>query len=189
MLRILVICGLLAIIGVLVAVLVLTSSAISSADDRNREMTANESFFVENDNITALEILRPETYGTRSFDASEPESNPEAALVAFTMLAIGDWGSTTDKPGSCCNRHRRGFKPTDVGYKQDYHAQVNVATLLGQSAAQLKPVAILGHGDNVYWNGASEKLSIIESHMSLLYVVNGRRCRPEGCRESNGDDV
>ena len=73
------------------------------------------------------------------------------------MLAIGDWGATTEKPGSCCNKYRKGLVPTDVEYQKDFHAQVNIAKMLGQSAAELKPVAILGHGDNIYWNGLGPK--------------------------------
>lgn len=84
---------------------------------------------------------------------SMPESNPETATAALTMLAIGDWGATTYKEGSCCNKYRKNKDKTSVDYQRDYHAQVTIATLMSQSAAQLKPRVILGHGDNVYWNG------------------------------------
>lgn len=69
------------------------------------------------------------------------------------MLAIGDWGATTFKEGSCCNRGRKNQDPGSVGYQRDFHAQLNIATLFAMSAAELKPEAILGHGDSAYWVG------------------------------------
>ncbi|KAG2531564.1 hypothetical protein JM16_001053 [Phytophthora kernoviae] len=45
---------------------------------------------------------------------------------------------------------------TGVGnkeYYKDQQAQPNVAYLLALSAKKLQPKAILGHGDNFYWNG------------------------------------
>ncbi|RHZ00933.1 hypothetical protein DYB37_010720 [Aphanomyces astaci] len=63
-----------------------------------------------------------------------PKSNPEIDPVLVTMLAIGDWGSTN----------------------VDFRSQQHVANLLAQSALELKPKAILGHGDNIYWNGVGK---------------------------------
>lgn len=75
------------------------------------------------------------------------------ATTAFSMLAIGDWGATTYKEGSCCNKYRKNKDKTSVDYQRDYHAQINIATLMSQSAAEKKPEMVMGHGDNVYWNG------------------------------------
>lgn len=61
------------------------------------------------------------------------------------MLAIGDWGATTDKPGSCCNKYRKTANGS-VEFKTDYWAQINVAEILAQSAAAISPVRVIGHG-------------------------------------------
>lgn len=90
--------------------------------------------------------------GSAGSSSKEPTSDPETAEAAFTMLAIGDWGATTDKPGSCCNKYRKVANDS-LEMKIDYWAQMNVAEILAQAAEALKPVRIIGHGDNVYWNG------------------------------------
>ncbi|KAF0701680.1 Aste57867_7901 [Aphanomyces stellatus] len=91
-------------------------------------------------------------------------SDPETDPVLMTMLAIGDWGSTTGRnddgtnPGSCCVIYTSGSNKGQIDtskprYKIDFRAQESVGKLLGMSAAQLNPVRVLGHGDNIYWNG------------------------------------
>ncbi|ETV98833.1 hypothetical protein, variant [Aphanomyces invadans] len=92
--------------------------------------------------------------------------DPETDVAALTMLAIGDWGSTTGRgndgtsPGSCCKLYSKGANAGKVDtsmprYLVDYHAQKWVAELMGMSAAMLKPTPsrVLSHGDNIYWNG------------------------------------
>ncbi|DAZ99252.1 TPA: hypothetical protein N0F65_008119 [Lagenidium giganteum] len=70
------------------------------------------------------------------------------------LLAIGDWGVTSDPEGSCCGRYiKTGGKVDDAGYVRHRYAQDNVAAMLGQSAQLLKPKAVLGHGDSFYWTG------------------------------------
>ncbi|ETV82657.1 hypothetical protein H257_05227 [Aphanomyces astaci] len=69
-------------------------------------------------------------------------ADPETSAVAFSFLAIGDWGGTLGKtkgiPGTCCKlSHRLDESP----FKVDSFAQEYVAALL----------AI--HGDNFYWSG------------------------------------
>ncbi|RHY01940.1 hypothetical protein DYB25_000921 [Aphanomyces astaci] len=97
--------------------------------------------------------------GSQTSVPSNPKSDPEAATAALTMLAIGDWGSTTGKefgvPGSCCKLYKPSnlLDTSNPRYKVDFWSQRYVATLLGQSAAELKPSRIIGHGDNMYWNG------------------------------------
>ncbi|DAZ99253.1 TPA: hypothetical protein N0F65_008120, partial [Lagenidium giganteum] len=73
------------------------------------------------------------------------------------LLAVGDWGVTTDPEGSCCSRYvSTGGKKGDAGYTKHRYAQDNVAALLGASAKLLKPKAVLGHGDSFYWTGVNE---------------------------------
>lgn len=84
---------------------------------------------------------------------NEPTSDPEKAKAALTMLAIGDWGATTDKPGSCCNKYRKVANDS-LEMKIDYWAQINVADILAKAAGDIKPSCVIGHGDNIYWNGA-----------------------------------
>ncbi|EQC25876.1 hypothetical protein SDRG_16249 [Saprolegnia diclina VS20] len=93
-----------------------------------------------------------------------PKSDPEKATMAFSMLAIGDWGSTTGKvtgsnenAGSCCILYSDRVNPNEDRFKVDFWSQKHVAMLLGKSASELKPVRILGHGDNMYWNGVGSK--------------------------------
>ncbi|KDO25581.1 hypothetical protein SPRG_08880 [Saprolegnia parasitica CBS 223.65] len=93
---------------------------------------------------------------------SLPDSDPETQTPAFSILAIGDWGATYGKqfgnPGSCCRMYAGKVNTRLKRYMVDYYSQHYVANILAQSAAQfadrgLKPVYVLGHGDNFYWNG------------------------------------
>ncbi|KAH9111390.1 hypothetical protein LEN26_013469 [Aphanomyces euteiches] len=84
-------------------------------------------------------------------------SDPETMVPALTFLAVGDWGSTMYKeygvPGSCCRMYQGRVDTRMPRYKVDYYAQKYVANLMAQSANELKPIRILGHGDNFYWDG------------------------------------
>ncbi|ETW03968.1 hypothetical protein H310_04375 [Aphanomyces invadans] len=120
---------------------------------------------VENgNNATSLTTAVPATTASSTPTAvtatttTAPASDPEDMVPALTFLAIGDWGSTVGKEwgeaGSCCRMYKNGQVDTSTPrYEVDYYAQKYVATLLAQSAKELKPVRILGHGDNFYWNG------------------------------------
>ncbi|ETW08108.1 hypothetical protein, variant 1 [Aphanomyces invadans] len=101
---------------------------------------------------------------TISSTPTSVKSNPETDPVVMTMLAIGDWGSTTGRgsdgtnPGSCCVLYKsdpnKGKLDTSLPRsKVDFRAQEAVGILMGISAAALKPSRILSHGDNIYWNG------------------------------------
>ncbi|KAF0718208.1 Aste57867_1835 [Aphanomyces stellatus] len=83
--------------------------------------------------------------------------DPETAAAVTTFLALGDWGGTMGKdkgnPGSCCRLYNGAVDTRSSRYKVDYFAQAYVGMLMGQSAAQLNPSRILGHGDNFYWSG------------------------------------
>ncbi|RLN47208.1 hypothetical protein BBJ28_00027058 [Nothophytophthora sp. Chile5] len=74
-----------------------------------------------------------------------------SATYALHTLAIGDWGVDLGL-GSCCNVYRQ-TGVNNAEYYKDQQAQSNVAYLLTLSAEKLQPKAILGHGDNFYWNG------------------------------------
>ncbi|KAF0695608.1 Aste57867_13589 [Aphanomyces stellatus] len=127
-------------------------------------------------NVTADDLLAtkaPSANAATPTPAPSPTSDPETGVPALTMLAIGDWGSTTGKvsgssldtagdPGSCCKTYggsgenANKVNPNKARIKVDYFAQQYVATILAQSAGQLKPkpARVIGHGDNIYWDGA-----------------------------------
>ncbi|KAJ0391771.1 hypothetical protein P43SY_002883 [Pythium insidiosum] len=156
-----IIVGVLVVIGIAVAVIV----AVTSKGDSNKANSQSgaskdaqatpapaPASKVSDDDLTGGKPANS-TNGTTVVTKKEPDSDPDKATPAFTMLAIGDWGATTDKPGSCCNKYRK-TDPDSLEMKIDYWAQINVAEILAQSAAELKPSRIIGHGDNLYWNGA-----------------------------------
>ncbi|CAK4073533.1 unnamed protein product [Aphanomyces euteiches] len=92
---------------------------------------------------------------------TEPLEDPELAEPAITFLAIGDWGGTLGKgkgdPGTCCKLYNGGIDFGLERYKVDFYSQAYVAELMAQSATELHPLRILGHGDNFYWNGVGTK--------------------------------
>jgi hypothetical protein len=160
-----IIIGVLVVIGVAVGVIVAvtgggsddanTSSGNSDASSNNSNSAGSNAGTVAPANVTDDSLLGGSTTGSSSGNGGiiEPSSDPETAKEAFSMLAIGDWGATTDKPGSCCNKYRKTANGS-VEFKTDYWAQINVAEILAQSAAAISPVRVIGHGDNIYWNGA-----------------------------------
>uniref|UniRef100_A0AAV1VK64 Calcineurin-like phosphoesterase domain-containing protein n=1 Tax=Peronospora matthiolae TaxID=2874970 RepID=A0AAV1VK64_9STRA len=74
-------------------------------------------------------------------------SDPATVPYPLCVFAIGDYGSTLARE-SCCVRSS-SFNNYDV------HAQDVVASLMNTEAGNIaaKPQAIIGHGDNFYWNG------------------------------------
>ncbi|OQR90638.1 calcineurin-like phosphoesterase [Achlya hypogyna] len=95
--------------------------------------------------------------------ALAPTTDPETAPVALTLLAIGDWGGSAGKvsgsnenAGSCCIWYKNKIQPETARFKVDFWAQKHVAALMGMSAKELKPLAVLSHGDNFYWNGIAK---------------------------------
>jgi len=114
-------------------------------------------------NVSDSDLLGPTTKNNVTEKPNVPDSDPETQAAAFTMLAIGDWGGTSNKdkgdPGSCCKLYAGTGKldTTKPRLSVDYGAQFYIADLLGQSAAQLKPLRVIGHGDNIYWDGAGPK--------------------------------
>ncbi|EQC25874.1 hypothetical protein, variant [Saprolegnia diclina VS20] len=95
--------------------------------------------------------------------ALKPTTDPETAPVALTLLAIGDWGGSAlkvsgsnENAGSCCIWYKNKIQPETARFKVDFWAQKHVAALMGMSAKELKPLAVLSHGDNFYWNGIAK---------------------------------
>ncbi|OQR90637.1 calcineurin-like phosphoesterase [Achlya hypogyna] len=155
-----------AAIATVVAVVVTknsTSSSSSESASKDKSTTpstpSNDSASLTNSTISDADLLpvKNTTVDPASFN---PTSDPESMKPTFTFLAIGDWGSTPYKksgsdlnPGSCCKMYNSKTNPNEARYKVDFWSQSYVATIMAQSAKELKPVRILGHGDNFYWDG------------------------------------
>ncbi|TYZ62933.1 hypothetical protein PybrP1_003313 [[Pythium] brassicae (nom. inval.)] len=162
-----IIVGVLVAIGVAVGIIVAVTGggsdkASTSSGANNMPGNSTDSSVVATvapGNVSDTSLIGSNGTGSSSGGVTgvpEPTSDPEKATAAFTMLAIGDWGATTDKPGSCCNKYRKTAAGS-LEFKTDYWAQINVAEILAQSAAAISPVRVIGHGDNIYWNGAGPK--------------------------------
>lgn len=158
--RVLLLVGLVLAVGAAVGVVVAvtqsggSSSASNEASgtDSSASAAGASSAAGSGTKVSDDELLSSSSGSGSGSGTSDPTSDPESAEEAFAMLAIGDWGATTDKPGSCCNKYRKVANDS-LEMKMDYWAQINVAEILAQSAAAIKPVRVIGHGDNVYWNG------------------------------------
>ncbi|KAJ0411881.1 hypothetical protein ATCC90586_005976 [Pythium insidiosum] len=99
---------------------------------------------------------KPAAPSTAKPGAPSPAPTPgptvsKTATYNLHALAIGDWGVDLGL-GSCCNKYRKTGVDNEAYYK-DQQAQPNVAYLLAQSAQQLQPKVVIGHGDSFYWNG------------------------------------
>jgi tartrate-resistant acid phosphatase type 5 len=131
-----------------------SSGETTSSGSGSGSSTGTSKSTASTSNVTESDLLTNSTSSSSgSTTTNEPTSDPEEAKAAFTMLAIGDWGATTDKPGSCCNKYRKVANDS-LEMKIDYWAQINIAEILAQAAGDIKPTRIIGHGDNIYWNGA-----------------------------------
>ncbi|OQR81224.1 calcineurin-like phosphoesterase [Thraustotheca clavata] len=158
----------LAIAGVAVAVVMTGSKGSSSSTNSSKSNPSSGSNTNTNGNSAGSST--GSGTGNSSTNSNVTMSDPETDTVLATMLAIGDWGSTTgkksdgSKPGSCCILYTTAdsnfgkVDTTQSRYKVDFYAQSNVATLMAQSASQLKPSPsrILSHGDNIYWDGVGK---------------------------------
>ncbi|CAK4082892.1 unnamed protein product [Aphanomyces euteiches] len=173
-------------IGLLVAVavavvlaLTLGKSKDSNTGSGNADSPSGTTTVAPAKNVTADDLLGPPTTApaagvtVTTTPVPSPASDPEKGTPDLTMLAIGDWGSTTGKisgssletagnPGSCCKTYggsganANKVNPNKERIKVDYWAQNYVSTILAKSAGELKPKPsrIIGHGDNIYWDGA-----------------------------------
>ncbi|RHY28593.1 hypothetical protein DYB32_005846, partial [Aphanomyces invadans] len=164
----------LVVAGGVTAAVVLTSGKGSKDASNSSGDKATATTVPPSQNVTASDLLgTTNPPGVTTTPAPTPASDPEAGVPALTMLAIGDWGSTTGKksgssldtagdPGSCCKTYggsganANKVNPSKARIKVDYWAQLYVSTILAQSAGQLKPkpARVIGHGDNIYWDGA-----------------------------------
>ncbi|KAE9117343.1 hypothetical protein PF007_g9312 [Phytophthora fragariae] len=162
--KVLIVVGVLVVIGVAVGIIVGVTSGNDddSANTSSGETTSSSSGSSTgtasgktstSSNVSESDLLTNTTASGSGSANKEPSSDPEEAKAALTMLAIGDWGATTDKPGSCCNKYRKVANDS-LEMKIDYWAQINIAEILAQAAGDIKPSRIIGHGDNIYWNGA-----------------------------------
>ncbi|EQC37790.1 hypothetical protein, variant [Saprolegnia diclina VS20] len=140
-------------------------SASTSSDKSNGNATPSPSSNSSSPGLSGSTVsdadLIPKTNATKVNPLlANPTADPETMTPTFTMLAVGDWGSTPykksgsdDNPGSCCKMYNSKTNPSENRYKVDFWSQSYVATLMAQSAKELKPVRIIGHGDNFYWDG------------------------------------
>ncbi|KAE9027086.1 hypothetical protein PR001_g10611 [Phytophthora rubi] len=162
--KVLIVVGVLVVIGAAVGIIVGVTSGNDddSANTSSGETTSSSSGSSTgtasgktstSSNVSESDLLTNTTASGSGSANKEPSSDPEEAKAALTMLAIGDWGATTDKPGSCCNKYRKVANDS-LEMKIDYWAQINIAEILAQAAGDIKPSRIIGHGDNIYWNGA-----------------------------------
>ncbi|ETW04429.1 hypothetical protein, variant [Aphanomyces invadans] len=103
-------------------------------------------------------------------------SDPETSTMAFSLLAVGDWGGTLGKdkgvPGTCCKLYNGAIDFNNPRYKVDFYAQEYIATLLATSAVELKPQRILSHGDNFYLSGVSTADAKYRIEQSFENVYN-----------------
>ncbi|OQR96063.1 calcineurin-like phosphoesterase, partial [Thraustotheca clavata] len=152
------------------------SSASDSSTATNAPSSANYS---SNDNTTIDTSLLPPKNQTVDPKTFNPKSDPETMKVVMTMQAVGDWGSSTgkksgsdDNPGSCCVVYGKKTNPSEARYKVDFWAQNYVAALQMQSAKELSPVRVIGHGDNFYWDGlgGTDAASRFEFNFESMYT-------------------
>ncbi|CAK5167981.1 unnamed protein product [Aphanomyces euteiches] len=172
-----------------VAAAVVLSTGKSKPTNSSSESSGNTNTVspTTNNDLSSVTTAQPKPTSAGATTAPPPvKSDPEKDPVVMTMLAIGDWGSTTGvnfrlvdilplmpvlyigrgddgtNPGSCCVLYKSGPNKHKIDtslprYKVDYRSQESVGKLLGMSAAELKPLRVLSHGDNIYWNGVGEK--------------------------------
>ncbi|CEG37915.1 calcineurinlike phosphoesterase [Plasmopara halstedii] len=147
--------GVLVVIGVVVGIIINFTSGgdNENANTRTSGKSLTNTVRDRTPDVSESDLLTNSTSNSSGSTFYEPESDPEEAKVALTMIAIGDWGATTDKPGSCCNKYRKVANDS-LEMKIDYWSQINIAELMAQAASDIKPLRIIGHGDNIYWNGA-----------------------------------
>ncbi|CCI44362.1 unnamed protein product [Albugo candida] len=163
---------LLLVIGITIAAaIIITIIAVVVRNDDDSTKTTDR--IAPSDHVSEADLLEKPDKSSPKL-SKQPKSIPDTGLTltmyktlvllltlfearsAFTMLAIGDWGATTYKPGSCCSKYRKTTEDS-IEYKTDYWAQINVAEILSQVATEIKPVRIINHGDNAYWNGVGPK--------------------------------
>ncbi|KAJ8563975.1 hypothetical protein ON010_g7371 [Phytophthora cinnamomi] len=149
----------LAVIGVIVGVIVGRQSSSSSASESSGTAssgtgtTASDATSDSSTNASSggTGKVSKKNNSTSSSSASSITSDPTSAKYSLAAFAVGDWG-TTIYQDSCCTR-------ADTYTNFDIVAEDVVASLMNTQAANadIKPKAILGHGDNFYWTGINSE--------------------------------
>ncbi|EQC25877.1 hypothetical protein SDRG_16250 [Saprolegnia diclina VS20] len=134
-----------------------SDASTSTGGDKATPMTTPVPTTGDTSIDTSLVMPKNETVDMKKFN---PTTDPETMTPALTMLAIGDWGSSPgkvsgsdDNPGSCCIVYGKKTNPSENRYKVDFWSQNHVAAMMAMSAKDLKPIRVIGHGDNFYWDG------------------------------------
>ncbi|KAG4239494.1 hypothetical protein PC116_g12512 [Phytophthora cactorum] len=148
-----------AVIGVIAGVIVTRQSdSSSSATESSGTASSGSGSSVSggtSDSSTTTSSGSTSKPSKRSNSTSSRESSitsdPTSAKFSLAAFAVGDWG-TTIYQDSCCTR-------SDTYTNFDIVAEDVVASLMNTQAgnADIKPKAILGHGDNFYWTGINSK--------------------------------
>uniref|UniRef100_M4BUH0 Calcineurin-like phosphoesterase domain-containing protein n=1 Tax=Hyaloperonospora arabidopsidis (strain Emoy2) TaxID=559515 RepID=M4BUH0_HYAAE len=146
----------LAIIGAIVGVVVVTRQTSSSSTESSGTATSGSDAGVVDASSSetgssstgkvSMKKLKTKTSGSSSGSLSIT-SDPASAKYTVSAFAIGDWGTTVSQD-SCCTRSST-FNDYDV------NAEDIVASIMDQqaSAASAPPKCIISHGDNFYWTG------------------------------------
>lgn len=145
----------LVVLGAIVAV---TLVSVTSSDSQDTSTEGAETRFRDsvvngpgNGNVAGPD--EDSSVGTGK-DGLESDGDESASGQVINALAIGDWGTTLEKPGSNVHRYKKEDSRGAL-YYQHYWAQKNVATLLANAGKEMKPDVVIGHGDNFYWTGVS----------------------------------
>ncbi|KAG2826159.1 hypothetical protein PC110_g11762 [Phytophthora cactorum] len=148
-----------AVIGVIAGVIVTRQSdSSSSATESSGTASSGSGSSVSggtSDSSTTTSSGSTSKPSKRSNSTSSRESSitsdPTSAKFSLAAFAVGDWG-TTIYQDSCCTR-------SDTYTNFDIVAEDVVASLMNTQAgnADIKPKAILGHGDNFYWTGINSE--------------------------------
>ncbi|EQC25879.1 hypothetical protein SDRG_16252 [Saprolegnia diclina VS20] len=170
----------LAVAATVIAVVATKKSSDSSSTSSDKAVTPAPTAYNSSapDNSTIDTALLPKNTTVDPLTLN-PTSDPEKMTPALTMQAVGDWGSSPgkvsgsdDNPGSCCIVYGKKTNPSTARYKVDFWAQAYVASLQMQSATQLKPIRVIGHGDNFYWDGlgGTDKASRFANTFEAMYT-------------------
>ncbi|KAF1774773.1 Metallo-dependent phosphatase-like [Phytophthora cactorum] len=141
-----------AVVGAIVGVLVATksdSSSTSSEESANASGSTSSGSSGGTSSSTSKKSSNSST-GSSSVTATVT-SDPTSVTYSLAAFAIGDWGTTVTKD-SCCTR-------SETYNNFDVVAEDVVSSLMNTQAgdADVKPKAILSHGDNFYWTGINSE--------------------------------
>ncbi|GMF30031.1 unnamed protein product [Phytophthora lilii] len=147
-----------AVIGVIIGVMVVRQGGDSASESSATSSSGSGSSLTDSstsggsiNNSTSSKRTTSKKTNSTSSAASSITSDPTSAKFTLSAFAVGDWG-TTIYQDSCCTR-------SDTYTNFDIVAEDVVASLMNTQAANgdIKPKAILGHGDNFYWTGINSE--------------------------------